>query len=487
MIGILSEAMLLELFILLAGRNLLAYMIGGALAVLSTLVQKIVSLLITYGLDLVRLAEDLYRFAVKQIRLEQLSPGTLIIIIICLYILTGITAAILGYNSGRKFLNSERDKNYVKPLELKQGTGTLFQHASGHDYSLTLLILNILAISGILILLNFNLFLPAMGLSAIYISFCVLRYRNALRRLSKVSFWIIFLLITFTATFLWDRVSNGVFFSMEGLVTGLKMNARAVVMVMGFASISVELKNPVIKSVLYNRGFANLYQSLNLSFSALPFIVSNFNLSGKKVITESVKHSKGLLHQADYLYKLFEQEDQKRPVVVIITGKLHEGKTTFAEKVAGRLKEKGFNPGGFLAIAVNEEGKRSGFILKDLSTGMEEELCSNKPDNNRINYGAFYFNRETIARGEKIVSPGELSASHAVFIDEIGPLELKGQGWSKAIDALCQSAGIPQVWIVREAILPEVLKKWNVGTAFIYKVSEDRVETVADKIISLSS
>lgn len=485
MIGILSEALLLELFILLAGRNLIAYMIGGALAVLSTLVQKIVSLLITYGLDLVRLAEDLYRFAVKQIRLEQLSPGTLIIIIICLYILTGITAAILGYNSGRKFLNSEKERDPGKAVELKPGTGALFQHTTGHDYSLVLLILNIMVIAGILVLLNFNLILPALALSVIYVSFCIFQYKNALRRLRKVSFWIIFLLITFTATFLWDRVSNGVFFSMEGLVTGLKMNARAVVMVLGFASISVELKNPLIKSVLYNRGFASLYQSLGLSFSALPFIVSNFSLSGKKVISESVKHSKGLLHQADYLYKLFEREDNKRPVVVIITGALHEGKTTFALKVADSLREKGFRPGGFLAIAVNEEGKRSGFILKDLSSGREAELCSNKPDPERVNYGHFYFNREILKAGEQILKPEELSDKQTVFIDEIGPLELKGQGWSRAIDTLCQSNTILQVWIVREGIVHEVLKKWSVGHAYIFNIRKDDPGTVTTRIISL--
>ena len=61
------------------------------------------------------------------------------------------------------------------------------------------------------------------------------------------------------------------------------MIARAVIVIIGFATIGIELKNPLIKSVLYNKGFANLYQSLSLSFSALPGIL------------ESLPESKNLL------------------------------------------------------------------------------------------------------------------------------------------------------------------------------------------------
>src|SRR5664280_650156 len=46
MIGIFTEAILIELFILILGKNLIGYMIGGAFAVLATLIQKLVSLLI---------------------------------------------------------------------------------------------------------------------------------------------------------------------------------------------------------------------------------------------------------------------------------------------------------------------------------------------------------------------------------------------------------------------------------------------------------
>ena len=60
MIGIFSEALILEFVIMLFGRNLLGYLLGGALAVLSALMHKLVSLLVTYGFDLVIIVDQLY-------------------------------------------------------------------------------------------------------------------------------------------------------------------------------------------------------------------------------------------------------------------------------------------------------------------------------------------------------------------------------------------------------------------------------------------
>ena len=486
MIGIFTEALLVELFTFLLGRNLIGFAVGGALAVTSTLIQKILSLLITYGLDLIKIADGLYRFAVKQIGMENLSLSSLLIIITAIYIATGITGALLGYLSGKKYLSKNQADQAGNRISLQQGKN-LFSQQSGHNYSVILLIVNILTITGILVLFNFELVLPAIIVSSLYLVFCIFQYRNSLKRLKKFSFWITFLLITFAATFLWDGVSKGVFFSNEGLMTGVKMNLRAIIMVIGFASISVELRNPVIKSVLYNRGFANLYQALNLSFSALPYIISTISSKGNKKISESVRQSHGVFHQAEELYNIFEKEDRRRPTVVIITGELHQGKTTFALKVVGKLLEKNISITGFLAIAKNRDGKRCGFDLMEVGKSGTIELCSDKPDEKRQSFGKYYFNPEAIDTGKSLLSPENLSGKQAAVVDEIGPLELRGEGWSSAIDGICQSSGILQIWVVRKGIIDAVLKKWNAGKAFIFDIATDTEDEAVNLIMTLVS
>ena len=107
MIGIFTEAVLLELFIFFFGKNLLGYMIGGAFAVFSTIIHKLVSLLILYGFDFIKILSDLYRFSVKQIDLENLKPSFLIMLIVVIYIILGMTAAAAGYIFGKRYLKKE--------------------------------------------------------------------------------------------------------------------------------------------------------------------------------------------------------------------------------------------------------------------------------------------------------------------------------------------------------------------------------------------
>ena len=74
MIGIFTEALLIEFFIFVLGKNIVGYLFAGAFAVLSSLLQKFFSLLILYGFDFLKILNDLYYFAVKQIGINTLSP-----------------------------------------------------------------------------------------------------------------------------------------------------------------------------------------------------------------------------------------------------------------------------------------------------------------------------------------------------------------------------------------------------------------------------
>jgi len=481
MIGIMTEALLIELFVFILGKNLAGYMIGGAFAVLSTIIHKLISLLILYGFDFIKILTDLYQFALKQINIENLSPLYLVIVVIAVYILTGLIAAILGYNTGKKYSKISAAGAEENQITL-QSDKMLFSRSEGEDYSLLLLFLSLFSIISILLLINSDYILPAIIAGSAYTIFCILKYRNSLKRLKKPSFWISFLVITFAATFLWDGFSNGVFFSMNGLITGLKMNARAIIIVIGFASISVELKNPVIKSVLYHKGFANLYQSLNLSFSALPYFISNLSKNGNNPVHKAGLKFQGILGQAETLYKVFELNLSQRPQVVIITGDVHEGKTSFAKEVISRLSANNIRIGGFLSQGINENGKRVGFNLYDIESGTEIELCSDKNDNKLINFGRYYFSNEALERGLKLLKTDNLAGKQLIVIDEIGPLELKGLGWSSAIETLCQNSSLPQLWVVRKNILKKIIRRWNIGNIYVFDIARCNIQEAEIKL-----
>jgi len=486
MIGIFTEAILIELFIFLFGKNLFGYLVGGAFAVLSTILHKLVSLIILYGFDFIKILTDLYLFAVRQIKVEHLSPVFMIILISVIYIITGITGSILGYLTGLKYMRTKRnaDNQYEVLIE---PADKLSEPVTEQGYSLFYLILNLMSIAGILLLINLNYTIAAIVSSLVYISFCIIKYKNSLKRLKKITFWISFIVITFAAAFLWNGFSHGAFFSTDGLIIGLKMNSRAIIIVLGFASISVELKNPIIKTILYNRGFASLYQSLNLAFSALPFFLSNISVQSKKKEGISVKTIHGILGQAESLLNKFEKDHLVKPEVIIITGEIHQGKTTFTQKIVSDLLNQKIRIAGFLSLGVNKDGIRTGFDLAEIGSPGKIELCSDNEKYNRFKLGRFYFNQEALAFGNAILSPGNLSDKHLIVVDEIGPLEIKGLGWSEAIDKSTTSFLIPQLWVVRKSLVQKISRRWSIGNAYIYDISNSSIEEVESKLMEIIS
>ena len=486
MIGIFTEAILIELFILMLGKNLIGYMIGGAFAVLATLIQKLVSLLILYGFDFIKILSDLYLFAVKQIDLEHLSPTFLIILIVFIYIITGMAGAIAGYTTGLKYLKTKSFSDHQHEVVLNP-KNQLYENPINESYSLIFLLINLFSIGAILFLMNTPHFIAAIVSSVTYIGFCILKYKNSLKRLKKVSFWMSFMIITFAAAFLWNGFSHGAFFSMDGLIIGLKMNARAIIIVIGFASLSVELKNPVIKSLLYHRGFASLYQSLSLAFSALPFFLSNLSKSENKKKGISGISFHGLLGQAEALLNIFEKEHLLRPEVVIIAGEIHQGKTTFAQKIVADLLEQNIRIAGFLSIGINENGIRTGFNLTDIGSSRQIELCSDKKNEKRLKFGRYYFNSDAISLGNEILSSNNLSDKQLIVIDEVGHLELNGQGWSNAIENIIRSNTVPQLWIVRKSLVQKSTRRWNISNAYVFDITESSIQEVENKLTEIIS
>jgi iron complex transport system ATP-binding protein len=235
---------------------------------------------------------------------------------------------------------------------------------------------------------------------------------------------------------------------------------------------------------LYKKGFADLYQSLSLAFSALPDIISHLTESKRKLNKPPVLKL-NLFKQAETLLLIFEKEHLSKPQIVIITGELHEGKTTYAKRIIDKLQNQDFKIGGFLSLGLQEDGDRTGFDLFDIETKQKVVLCRKTQNNDWLKYGHYYFDPDGLSKGNEILSIIRLSDKQAVIIDEIGPLELGDQGWCESIENICLNSSIPQIWIVRKSLVPKVIKKWNVGNIYICKISEDSIADVQELLIGI--
>lgn len=170
--------------------------------------------------------------------------------------------------------------------------------------------------------------------------------------------------------------------------------------------------------------------------------------------------------------------------IIIITGEQGSGKTTFLQEMLFELTNKDVQIGGILAEGFWKNYERDSFALIDLKSNNKLLYCQREPKDGWEKVRQFYINPDGQKFGEHALDTDNLKNADIVFIDEIGPFEIKGKGWAKAIDSLLNV--IPKktmVWVVRKSMLNEVTKHFKIKPLEIYDVGEVCAENVAIYII----
>ena len=478
MIGIFSEALIIEFFILILGRNVVGYLIAGAVAVLSAFFHKVVSLLVTYGFDLVIIVDQLYKYVIKQLGMTKGDPVLLLSIVMLTYAALGMLAAVLGYLGGKKAMkyNSLAEAGITPDRH-----SSFFRENVEQKTSPWYLLYHLFCIIACLFMLNSLPLVYSFLPSLLYAFSCLYWYRGSMRSFRKPSFWIWFMAITLLAAVFWNGLSTGEIWNVEGLLVGLRMNLRAVVILTGFAAISRELRNPIIRTVLYHHGFANLYHSVGLAFSVLPGVIDS--LPGvKKLMTRPISSLGMIVSRAADVFPALEKEVADQNPVIILTGAVQEGKTTFLIELLKILKKTDLKIHGFLAVGIHESDKRIGYDLENISNAERCMYIRTKPSVAWFRHGKYYFNPEGEGFGMEILEEARIIKADLIVIDEIGPVELKGRGWADEIESLVENSRIMQLWVVRRHLLKKVTRQWNIGDILVVDINEETAVSAAEDI-----
>lgn len=167
--------------------------------------------------------------------------------------------------------------------------------------------------------------------------------------------------------------------------------------------------------------------------------------------------------------------------IFVLTGPVQGGKTTLVSEKIILLREKGVKVMGFLCPGSFSEGKRSAFSLVDLETGRQVPMGDSIEQKGWVKFRRFFFNPEAFSQGELWIKNCLQRDPDLLVIDEVGPMELEGNGWSKSLDNLAQNSSVTQLWIVRQQILSEVTEKWKIPEDQIFTV--ETIENLTDKWI----
>ena len=367
----------------------------------------------------------------------------------------------------------------------------------------------------------------AAAILAIYL-FAIWRYdiRLLARFIYRKGFWISMGIMLLLSALLLKQDQGDSTFSLDGLQAGVEMIMRAMYVITGFGLLSKELRSKSLVSWFEHMHMKGFLDAMRLSFQATPLLIEN--IPGKKAWKRPTMVLSTMIASMEDAYDQMRQGDGARGRggdgargrqgdTFIITGTRGSGKSTLLAAVVDELKQRGVQVHGILAPELVENGERIGYYVQDADTGERMVLCKKEGESERgsegVIKGRYMFDKEAIAFGEKLLSfnrkerqvmrrgheekrgnfltklfslrssritPRPLRLKKIMVIDELGPFELKGQGWARAMDKLQQYCQGPMIWVVRESLIDDMLQRWPVNDYTIIRAGDQKPQEIID-------
>ena len=475
MIAIFSEAILLEISVRIFGRTLVGFFLGAMLAMSWNLFQKIMNFIIFYGLNIVELYKGLVKYSQKQLGIHFDLFWLPVIVLLVLYCLFGLISAIIGIKVGRKILQQPVPEKPVKVPDSLMENKT--QEKPAFDHSMTWLLADILLIISSLILLNNTGWIYWSSFITGVVTIWAFRYKRALRQLSKPKFWVFFVMITMITAFVFSTGQSASNSLEHGLMIGIQMNFRAVIIIVGFAVLGTELYNPAIREYFLRTYFKQLPMALELSFESLPLMIANIP-EFKVILKNPVSVIYQVIAQAEY--RLAEIKGKPVKNVFIIAGEIGQGKTTCLIRLIEALKAENISVGGIYSPRIMEGDATIGYDLVNISDQTKEKYLRISDDESLSKIGKY-----------SILPPGQslgyrafaVSSIDVMFMDEVGLLELENKGWAKNLNELLNASKSHLVLSVRDSFLERVIQKWKLDDCTICRINEMNSSAISKMII----
>ncbi len=468
MLGIIIEACILEISIFIFRKNFVGYIIGCIIATSIPLIQKIISLLITFGFEIATLLKKMFLFVEQTLHIQLPHPYYSLLILFILPIILGSIAAFFGKNIAKNLHSS-----IIIEKSTETHTETLFTNPS-QSFSLIILFAHFFLLPlGIFLIANSSLWIT-ISFVFLYSIIIHTRYKNIWKRIFLTPSFIIFTVIILLAGFIVDTFSYHGFF----------MLLRAVFVITAFSVIGKELRNPKIINFFFRKNFSTLPATLEISFAALPTMISalKFRDNEKKFLLKPFVIINTLFASGIEWLKNYNSFILRKSPIFILTGEKQSGKTTLVLKIIEELQQKNISVGGIIAKGVHENGERIGFDIIDIQTNEQKILCRKNISLYEQKIGEFYFTKDGLEFGKKILGKKSLRNLSLIIIDEVGPLELQGNGWAESLSEIIFSIDIPVLLVVRKSLVNNVCNNWLITPKYIWKENE-LVKNIVDDIV----
>ncbi len=155
--------------------------------------------------------------------------------------------------------------------------------------------------------------------------------------------------------------------------------------------------------------------------------------------------------------------------VVVVTGPGNGGKTATVIALVEKLRAKKIRVAGFVQPGEMAGERKVGFRLRDVVTGEETALATEGGRDDGDFGTRFRFSEEGFDLGREALS--RAAPASIVIVDELGPIELRGQGHMPAVRQALAVANLGgAVIVVRRSLVPSLLADLKASDAVVIDV-----------------
>jgi len=476
MIAIFSEALLLELSIRVLGRTAGGYLMGGILAMSWNLFHKILNLIIFYGMNIVDVYTGLVQFSQKQLGITMENILWIpVLVLLALYGLMGLVSALFGMSVGRRLVNQP---GKAKPFVPYSAEARRPEPRPAFPHSLAWLSLDIVfIISGLFLLALAPWFVWSLSVPFVVLIW-ITRYKRALRQLSKPKFWIGFVVLTMLTAFVFNTMQSLPFHN--GLLIGVQMNFRAVLIILGFSVLGTELYNPVIRNFFLKTSFRQLPLALELSFDSLPGMIARIP-DFKVFMKNPVRFLYDVLSGIDV--RLEEIRAALTAKIIIITGHIGQGKTTQVQKLVQSLMMENVPVAGIFSPRIMANDTTIGYDIIDAATFKRAHLLIKSDEPGKEKIGQYAILADGYRTGTDALKRSTREEFKVIVIDEIGQLELDNKGWAGNLDHIFNTTKSNLILAIRENFTEQVIQKWRLKNYILFHLSDSDDQMIRNYLI----
>ncbi|TNF37828.1 MAG: hypothetical protein EP313_08985, partial [Bacteroidetes bacterium] len=272
MIAIIMESVLLEISVRLLGRTYLGFITGSMLAMSWNLFQKVFNMVIFYGGNLVEIYSSITDWASKQLNFRFDAFWAPLILLLSLYALFGAMAAVVGIVTGRRIASLPPEEVLPEAPVIRTPEK---RRNEAFGYSLAWLTADIMLVAGALLVVGMLSWVWWIIVVIPVVTLMAMRYKRAMRQLSKPGFWVTFVVITMLSALAFAALKPGENTLAEAILIGVQMNFRAVIIIVGFSALGTELYNPKIRNLFSRTRLRQLPLALELSAASLPTMIAD--------------------------------------------------------------------------------------------------------------------------------------------------------------------------------------------------------------------